>query len=132
MLPRIKWRKVIKMQDKIVFATDLYRSVRGGDKTITIRSGQRDYPFDKVIWAVDAEDVNARIPIQVLSTTVGPLALVEERLIKLDGFATRNDCLAGLQKFYPDLTETDFVTVVRFIVQPEGKFEKVSLQLCEL
>lgn len=92
--------------------------VLDGRKKITIREGHRDYKPGKVIlcchlepWAVSADIVSVR------HTTLGE---VTDEEYESDGFADRENMLAVMRRFYPNITSDSPVTVIRW-ENVEGK-----------
>lgn len=84
--------------------------VLDGRKKITIREGHRDYKRGKVMlcchlepWAVSAEITGVR------HTT---LREVTEAEYEADDFMSCEDMLAGMRRFYPNMTLDSPVTVI--------------------
>jgi hypothetical protein len=115
-----------KMREQLVFEDADYKKVRRGDRTFTIRDGERPLPFDRCIKAVSIDDPDGGIPVQVVSTEYMAFRLVPMRLIKLAGHVTHESCLDDMRSYYPDITLDSIVTVVRFAVSPKGTIEKLE------
>lgn len=83
-----------------------------GRKTVTIREGHRDYHPGPVMicchlvpWAVMAD---------VISVRHCTLLEVTDEEYKADGFHSQDDLLAGMKRFYPDMTMDSPVSVIRW------------------
>ena len=89
-----------------------------GDKKITIRRGKRDYKIGPVMLCCHLE------PFAILAdiTEVRQTTLREVKVNELqdDGFTNHVDLLQGLREYYPNMSLSDNVTVVRW-ENPRGK-----------
>ncbi|MFC1702932.1 ASCH domain-containing protein [Patescibacteria group bacterium] len=90
------------------------RAVESGQKTITIRKGHRDYRVGYAVmicchiepWCVMAD---------ISSVVHCTLEEVTEEELRDDGFTDHADMIAQLGRFYPDISLTSQVTVIRWV-----------------
>jgi len=83
-----------------------------GRKPVTIRQGHRDYRPGLVMICCDIANRAVKATItKVRHVTVRQVTADECRL---DGFTGRADMLAGLRRFYPDMTLDSPVTVIHY------------------
>jgi hypothetical protein len=86
--------------------------VKNYTKKITIRKGSRDYlPNDRIFVGCDSY---AWFPVMVTSVTYTNLEFVAQDVLEADGFTSWDDMFNTMKKFYPDITPTDRVTVIRW------------------
>lgn len=95
-------------------ADDLVDRVVKGTKRITIRLGQRNIEVGKFLTLEATNGTLPSVQVYVEGLTVLPLELIDETYIEADGYASHEDLIAGLQKFYPGINENSIVTLVMF------------------
>ena len=97
-----------------IYGNDGHVAVETGEKRICIRAGHRDYQEGDVLFlCCDAENwCGPRAQITyVRHTVLGDITIDE---YKDDGFKTYYELEAALQNFYPGISVSSEVTVVRW------------------
>lgn len=89
-----------------------YQHALTGDKAITIRAGHR--PYRRGVCWLARRWPTARVIADITQVRRTTLARVTEAEWRDDGFQSRADMLTRLRRFYPDLTTTSTVTVIRW------------------
>lgn len=89
---------------------DFVPSILAGSKCTTIRRGRRDYPIGDCLL----QSKTCNIPVIILGLRYCSVVELSDDDARHDGLADRNSLLFTLQRFYPDLTLSDVVTVVEF------------------
>jgi hypothetical protein len=99
-------------QQAILFAPQYHRAIDSGKKVITIREGHRDYRLGFTIacchHAKWARSIIVRSVTHTTLDAVQPVDLIE------DGFSNHGQALEALRCFYPDLTPSSPVTIIRW------------------
>jgi hypothetical protein len=101
----------------IALATELFQRVDSGEKRQTIRKGRRDYPLGPAVLTDDGDEQR---DITITRVIHGELRDVTFEHAQADGFETLDDLHATLRRFYPDISDTDDVTIVSFAVCGSG------------
>jgi len=79
-------------------------------KKISLREGHRDYiPGKLIIYNCDN---NFSIQVEITSVKHSTLAEITEAEMKADGYQTKEEMLADLKQYYPDLTSESPMTVI--------------------
>ena len=99
-------------QQVITISPTLTQEVISGDKVLTIRRGRRDYPLGPAILFDRENDV--AIAVEIMRTSFCLLRNIPRADRVLAGHSSHQELLDDLLNYYPDLTEDDEVTVVRF------------------
>ena len=106
---------VISEHNVIKLANSLFSFVRSGEKQITIRKGLRNYTLGYA--RIEPTDNNGEWDPEIVfisSLSCKAVNQVTEEEARDDGFRNWCDLLEGLRTYYPGLTETDMVTIIRF------------------
>jgi hypothetical protein len=99
---------------KLDFGEGFVELLESGQKQITIRRGRRDFRPDDWVEGICAE--GDRFILQVTGCEVTTALDISEEDLRDDGFCDLDDFFAGMRKFYPNLSEEDEITVIRFEV----------------
>ena len=91
-------------------AAEFLSKVRSGEKVSTVRRGMRPYAPGPAILRAGANTIKVSI-VRVQHAT---LANLTDRDAQEDGFADRRELVAALRRFYPDIVESEPVTIVKF------------------
>ncbi len=100
----------------LLMADCFVEPIMGGEKTITIREGWRDYHSgDRVLIGCPEADWCAKAKITAVNFYT--LKDVPIRDLEADGMPTVEDAVNSLSAFYPDITENSLVTVIRWTLE---------------
>ena len=99
----------------IKLADDFFPAVANGGKRLTIRKGVRQYTLGAAKFEATG---GTHEPVQVFICELSCSFLVDvsDEDARADGFKNAGDLAGGLRRFYPDLKDTDMVTLVHFSV----------------
>jgi hypothetical protein len=94
----------------IPLASDLVPLVLSGKKTSTVRLGKRNYP----LGPASIVSKNVDIPIEITDIEFTKIGSLNEKIAKMEGYASVPELLSALEKFYPNVDSERDVTVVKF------------------
>lgn len=99
----------------LLLATDdeMWGNALTGRKAITIREGHRDYRVGAPVMLCNTE-LCFCVEADVVSVRHCTLGEVTDEELQADGFRDRDDLLAGMRQYYPQLTFESPVTVIRW------------------
>jgi hypothetical protein len=103
--------------------------IRTGGKKVTFRAGRRKFRPGEIVEGKCAEGVV--VPLRITGCETKPLKEVSEEEARADLFESRETVLAGMRRFYPQMTWETEISVIRFEValddkEPEGIAGPVS------
>lgn len=81
-----------------------------GKKTSTIRLGTREY----TPGAATIVSRNAAIPIEILEVKHSQVECLNEQNAHEEGYDNKSDLMSALREFYPSISDSDEVTIIRF------------------
>lgn len=90
----------------------MWADILSEKKKITIREGHRDYQPGPAILCCHL--TSRAVMVDITNVRYCTLKEVTEEEYRADGFNSREELLAGLQNFYPDMTFNTPVTVIRW------------------
>lgn len=99
------------VEESILLASDLFHRVVSGDKKVTLRKGKRIFSPDLTITNRDTLE---HILVSVTSVECRTVATAGQDVLFADGFGSIEEAVALMQRFYPDLTADDDISIVRF------------------
>lgn len=103
--------KVIRLGKILCIKKKYLKLILSGEKTTTIRRGIIK-PKHKRVYLHSGGKIVGELEIKsVRYLTVGDLT---EKDARRDGFKDKEELLNGLRKFYPDLNEDDYITILEF------------------
>lgn len=95
---------------EISLSRSLIPLVLSGKKTSTIRRGRRSYNLGYA--EIVSEEI--RIPVTITRVTHSNPKLLDESVVRSEGYASLSELLTQLRTFYPDLSDSNDVTIVWF------------------
>jgi ASCH domain len=101
---------------EIRFDPDLLELVDIGTKTTTIRAGHRHYQPGPAVLRFGSDIRRDAAIVRTRLTTLDELTIHDARS---DGYATTDELVAVLRRYYPDLADRAPVTVVEFTCRPD-------------
>ena len=109
---RLKRENRLK-QNQLRLKNDCYRKAVGGNKTVTIRRGIRQYaPGDKVL--VNATNPREKTNIIIKKIEHKKFKQIDDKLAHKEGMKKAEDVKNNLKSFYPDIKDNDSMTVIHF------------------
>ncbi len=99
--------------DNLLLAGDLFEQLLAGNKEAIIRLGYQDVRLGELVFKrTEDEDKSAAVDVfMVIHTEIRD---VPEILLEAEGFKDYDEAVAGLRRFYPDVTLLSEVTVLVF------------------
>ena len=101
----------------IKFAPDLFKLVKEGRKTSTVRNGVRNYTIGPVQFVTDPPDKNDRVRIRLRFITKVELKTLKELTVEdaMNEYCHNVEQLIDrLKQIYPEINDDSEVTVVTF------------------
>lgn len=95
---------------KIKLASVYARKVKTGEKTQTIRLGRKKYERGHAHFETAVE----LIPIKIIDVDYVPYKGLDVLDAKRDGFDSLEQLQDALKKHYPNIQDSDYVTVISF------------------
>ncbi|PKR81922.1 hypothetical protein CW751_00880 [Brumimicrobium salinarum] len=96
---------------KLTLYEDVFDALENG-KLTTIRKGRRDITLGKLLFESTVE--GRQKIVDVVTVYYSRLENVNIEDLENDGFKDHHDMWKKMQRFYPDITLEDEVTVIRF------------------
>lgn len=94
----------------IALSPDLVEAVMTGKEKATIRKGRRNYPLGRAVF--DAK--TTKIPIEITALDIKQYKDLSDEDGQLDGSVSKEELKASLRIYYPDIQDTNEVTIVHF------------------
>lgn len=95
-------------------ASHLMPNAKSGVKKITVRKGIKQTTVGEFLYFVNATDPNDTHVVFVTGAEIMELRQVPDAVAQEDGFKNTSALFHGLQEFYPDISDRDIVTIIRF------------------
>jgi len=100
--------------DKINFDAEYVRPIIRGEKVTTIRKGIKSYPVGRIVDLTVNYTPFARARVE--KVVVKRVSELTDEDAKKDGFNSKDELIQALKKIYGDIKDSDFVTIVHFVV----------------
>jgi hypothetical protein len=94
-------------------ADNQFKSLRQGDKKVTVRRGRRDIRLGSLVF-VGANDQTLWEEVDVVEVRYIRVSGVPDEICQQDGFDNRVDFYYGMKKHYPDLDVGEECTIIIF------------------
>lgn len=96
----------------LMLAEDLFPALVTGQKTVTIRTGDRDIKLGKLRFA----STEGRIPVDVdvYRVTKTYMCELSDDLAQRDGAANATEMFEAMKRFYPNINWDSVITIVEF------------------
>ncbi len=100
--------------DKINFDAEYVRPIIRGEKVTTIRKGIKSYPVGRIVDLTVNYTPFARARVE--KVVVKRVSELTDEDARRDGFSSKDELIQALRKIYGDIRDSDFVTIVHFVV----------------
>ena len=103
------------LKQSLMLADDLFAGLDTGEKLVTIRTGKRDIEPGRKLTFIPVNGTVEAVTVYVKRVSY---CLFEDLLasdIEGDGAGTLEELFQAMQRFYPNITCKDLVTVIEFI-----------------
>jgi len=107
-------RESVELNYVIRFRPEYLDKVLRGEKNITLRLGIVRPRFGEVLIVCGNKAYGI---CEIESMDVTTIDKLDEKIVKLEGFKSREELLQALRELYPDVVERDLVTIIRFRVR---------------
>ncbi len=103
----------IELNYVIRFRPEYLDKVLKGEKRVTLRLGIVRPRFGEVLIACGDRAYGL---CEIESMEVTSIDKIDERIVKMEGFRSRDELLKALRSLYPEVSEQDLVTIIKFRV----------------
>ena len=100
------------LQAILIAGEKMRDDVFSGRKEITVREGHRDYTLGPVL--IGCYELNWATMRQIVAVQHTYLGTVSKEDLQADGFEDWTDAVRGLMEYYPDISLTSPVTVIKW------------------
>ncbi|NPA23858.1 MAG: ASCH domain-containing protein [Crenarchaeota archaeon] len=110
---RRRGRESLELNYVIRFRPEYLDKVLRGEKRVTLRLGIVRPRFGEVLIACGNRAYGL---CEIESMEITSIDKLDDKIVKMEGFKSREELIRALRSLYPEVAEKDLVTIIRFRV----------------